>query len=198
MSLEANKFLGRLYGEAVADQQRQDEQIRRKIKGQKEVQEVVADVDLSQRDYQFFRRILNNISFELYQVQTSIAEDDDDALTEYLANVISDWNNLVSALSRIKYKNLKYADRTKVYNDIKEIRPTLSQISGQLMRKAGINDKFEALQVRIDNIISQIDKDVYDQVSYPLKEQVGLLNVDDDEGEEDDDEEGEEDDDEEN
>ena len=53
--LEANKFLGRLYGEAVADQQRQDRQILQKIKGRKEVQEVVSDLDLSQRDYNFFK-----------------------------------------------------------------------------------------------------------------------------------------------
>lgn len=204
MSLEANRFLGRLYGEAVADQQRQDRQILQKIKGRKEVQEVVADLDLSQRDYNFFRRLLNNLSFEIYKTQSALAEDNDTALTESLANLVSDWNNLVSALARIKYNKLKYADKIKVYNDIKEIRPSLSQISDLLTGKAAVDDKFEALKDRIDKIIMQIDRDMYDQISYPLKEQVALLDYkepeeddedDEDEGDEEDDEEGEDEDD---
>ena len=190
--LEANKFLGRLYGEAVADQQRQDRQILQKIKGRKEVQEVVSDLDLSQRDYNFFKRLLNNLSFEIYKTQSALAEDNDTALTESLANLVSDWNNLVTALSRIKYNKLKYADKIKVYNDIKEIRPSLSLISDRLTGKAAVDDKFEALKDRIDKIIMKIDRDMYDQISYPLKEQVALLDYNEPEEDDEDDEEGDE------
>jgi hypothetical protein len=175
MSLEANKFLGRLYGEAVQDQQRQ-RGIIKKIEGINKDELIMPDLDLSIQDYNFFRRLLNNISSDIYQIQSSFAEDDDSAITESISNLISKWNFLVTGLAKIKYKQLKFSDKTRVYNDIKEVRPSLSQISNLLIAKAAVDGKFNGLKTRIDNILSQIDSDRYDQVSYPLAEQVDLLN----------------------
>jgi hypothetical protein len=175
MSLEANKFLGRLYGEAIADQQRQKEVIKR-IEGlNKDKMGIMPDLDLSIQDYNFFRRLLNNVAGDIYQIQSAFAEDIDDQIAEAVSNLISKWNFLVTALAKIKYKELKFSDKTRVYNDIKEVRPSLSQISNKLIAKAAADDKFEGLKTRIDTIISQIDSDRFDQVSYPLSEQVELL-----------------------
>jgi len=198
MSLEANKFLSRLYGEAVADQQRQNKEVKEKVKqvALREVGEVMATKEMSSRDYNFFKRLINNISYEIYQVLQAVADDNINKLFELTSNVISDWNNIVSALSRLKYNYLRPQDKSKVKGDLDELKPSLQQLSSRFQQLAINDNKFSALGERIDNIISQININIYDQVSYPLKESVQLLEEpEEDEPEEDEEEEdGEEED----
>jgi len=198
MSLEANKFLSRLYGEAVADQQRQNKEVKEKVKqvALREVGEVMATKEMSSRDYNFFKRLINNISYEIYQVLQAVADDNINKLFELTSNVISDWNNIVSALSRLKYNSLRPQDKSKVKGDLDELKPSLQQLSSRFQQLAINDNKFSALGERIDNIISQININIYDQVSYPLKESVQLLEEpEEDEPEEDEEEEdGEEED----
>jgi hypothetical protein len=178
MSLEANKFLSRIYGEAVSDQNRQDEIIKKiKVLNESKSQLITGDLSLDVIDYNFFRRILNNVSSDIFAIQNDFVEDNDDTIVEDVSKLIRNWNFTVTALSKIKYNNLKYVDHLKIYNDIKEIQPSLIQISNLLIAKAATDSKFEGLKTRIDNIISQINSDIYDQVSYPLKEQVDQLVV---------------------
>jgi len=178
MSLEANKFLSRIYGEAVADQNRQDDVIKKiKSLNESKSQLITGDLGLDVSDYNFFRRKLNNVSSDIFAIQNDFAENNDDAIVEDISKLIRNWNFTVTALAKIKYNNLKYVDHYKVYNDIKEIIPSLTQISNLLIAKAATDNKFKGLKTRIDNIISQINSDVYDQVSYPLKEQADLLVV---------------------
>ena len=198
MSLEANKFLSRLYGEAVADQQRQNKEVKEKVKqvALREVGEVMATKEMSSRDYNFFKRLINNISYEIYQALQAVADDNINKLFELTSNVISDWNNIVSALSRLKYNSLRPQDKSKVKGDLDELKPSLQQLSSRFQQLAINDNKFSALGERIDNIISQININIYDQVSYPLKESVQLLEEpEEDEPEEDEEEEdGEEED----
>ena len=198
MSLEANKFLSRLYGEAVADQQRQNKEVKEKVKqvALREVGEVMATKEMSSRDYNFFKRLINNISYEIYQVLQAVADDNINKLFELTSNVISDWNNIVFALSRLKYNSLRPQDKSKVKGDLDELKPSLQQLSSRFQQLAINDNKFSALGERIDNIISQININIYDQVSYPLKESVQLLEEpEEDEPEEDEEEEdGEEED----
>ncbi len=77
--LEANKFLGRLYGESVADQMRDDEKIRQAIKGKKEIQEVLETKQLKELDFQKFRRTYNlfikDVDYALNTVSTYVPGD---------------------------------------------------------------------------------------------------------------------------
>jgi hypothetical protein len=193
MSLEANKFLSRLYGEAVANQQGQDREIKEKVKqvALREVGKVMADVDMSQQDYQFFRRKLNDFSYDLFNIQSVIAENIPSMIIQSVANAISHWNQLVSSLARLKYNKLKFSDKTIVKNNLNELKPTLSQISSQLDRLGVDDDTFSNLQKPIDKILLQINSDNFDQVSYPLKEEVDLLEDDEEEEDEEDEDEDE-------
>jgi len=177
MSLEANKFLGRLYGEAIRRQMAQDEEISNKIKsrGKKEVVEVLATKEMDKRDYQFFLRLISNIGYEIYQALHSAEEGMDAGLVESIANIISDWNNIISALSRLKYNSLNPSDKAKVYNNLKELKPSLEQISARLAHLAVGDNVYNGLKDKIDLIIRQINENVFDQVSYPLKEEVAEL-----------------------
>lgn len=191
MSLEANRFLKNLYGEAIANQQNQDREIRERVKqvASREIGEVMADVDMSQKDYQFFRRKLNNFSYDLFNIQSVIAEQlPSSVIIQAVANTISHWNQLVSSLARLKFNKLKFSDKTIVKNNLNELKPTLTQVSSQLARLGDANVVFTNLQKPIDNILSQIDSERFDQVSYPFKEEVEQLQDDDEEEDGDEDE----------
>jgi len=196
MSLEVNRFLKNLYGEAIANQQNQDREIRERVKqvALREIGEVMADVDMSQKDYQFFRRKLNDFSYDLFNIQSVIAEQSPSSvIIQAVANTISHWNQLVSSLARLKFNKLKFSDKTIVKNNLNELKPTLTQISSQLARLGAADDVFTNLQKPIDNILLQIDSERFDQVSYPFKEEVEQLQDDDEEGDEDEDDDEDED-----
>ena len=105
---------------------------------------------------------------------------------ESVSNIISDWNLFVSTLSKIKYIQLLPNIRQQLYDDIKEIKPSLLLLVQHIKDLINImgDDDYMGLDDRISNIISQIDADIYSSVSYPLKEIVLELDQPDDEEEE--------------
>jgi len=170
MSLEANKFLGRLYGEAVANQQRQDEEIRQAIKGRKEVQEVLETKQLKEVDFQRFRRTYNafivTVNDALNTTKNYVPTGD---ITQELKalNKVSDlalaWNNVVISLSIMGYKNLEQKDKTKIYAILKSMRGNLDSILLYLSDGRFVDSNQE--QKVLNQIIGQLDTNIYDQIS---------------------------------
>jgi len=200
MSLEANKFLGRLYGEAVANQQRQDREVREKVKqvSLNEIGEVVATKQLNQRDYQFFKRLLNSVAYEVFQVNNIIGKNGDKLnILNKIADIISDWNNVVAGLSRVKYNSLIASDKNKVDNDLKEIVPSLSQLKQRLTDLSAIDPEFKSSLDVITKIINQIESSEFKQtgtfetISYPLDDLTKDIEEDEEDEEEGDEEEEE-------
>jgi hypothetical protein len=198
MSLEANKFLGRLYGEAVANQQRQDREVKEKVKqvSLNEIGEVVATKQLNQRDYQFFKRLLNSVAYEVFQVNNIIGKNGDKLnILNKIADIISDWNNVVAGLSRVKYNSLIASDKNKVDNDLKEIVPSLSQLKQRLTDASAIDPEFKSSLDVITKIIDQIKSSDFKQsgtfetISYPLDDFIKNIE-EDEEGEGEDEEQG--------
>jgi hypothetical protein len=170
MSLEANKFLGRLYGEAVANQQRQDEEIRQAIKGRKEVQEVLETKQLKELDFQKFRRTYNefikDVDYALNVIENYVPTGD--ATEEFnTLNKISDlamsWNNVVISLSIMGYKNLEQKDKTKIYEILKSMRGSLETLL-QYITDGRFVDSNQQQKV-LNQIIGQLNTNIYDQIS---------------------------------
>lgn len=173
MSLEANKFLNRLYGEAIQNQQRQDDIIRNLIKGKKEIQEVEETKQLNTLDYQKFRRTFNLFSDKLYTAISKVNEyedtgdvDDSDNLFSTLQsinNLALAWNNVVISLSLLSYKTLNQNDKTKIYNIILEKKKDLVVLNNYLddPKFADTSDQKKI----VNDIIKQIDENLFDQIS---------------------------------
>jgi hypothetical protein len=201
MSLEANKFLGRLYGEAVANQQRQDREVREKVKqvSLNEIGEVMATKQLNQRDYQFFKRLLNSVAYEVFQVNNIMGKGGNKLnILSKISDIISDWNNVVAGLSRVKYNSLITSDKNKVDNDLKEIVPSLIQLQQRLTNASAIDAEFKSSLDVITKIINQIQSSEFKQtgtfetISYPLDDLTKDIEEDEEEDEGEDEEEDEE------
>lgn len=199
--LEANKFLGRLYGEAVANQQRQDREVREKVKqvSLNEIGEVMATKQLNQRDYQFFKRLLNSVAYEVFQVNNIMGKGGNKLnILSKISDIISDWNNVVAGLSRVKYNSLITSDKNKVDNDLKEIVPSLIQLQQRLTNASAIDAEFKSSLDVITKIINQIQSSEFKQtgtfetISYPLDDLTKDIEEDEEEDEGEDEEEDEE------
>jgi hypothetical protein len=174
MSLEANKFIfDKINKQAVENEMNIHNDIVRKIKKAqlKEKQEIEETTELDQKAYNLFLDEANDFAFELNnsleKAQVNKLKDDEKA---HLPTLISDYNNLVLVLSRIKYKSLKINDKRKIDNRLNEYLPSLNLLSEMLNRSAKPPDEnyFLNYKIKIDQIIRQINEKIFDQVSYPL------------------------------
>jgi hypothetical protein len=174
MSLEANKFLyDKINKQAVENEMNVHNDIVRKIKRAqlKEKQEIEAEEPISQKEYNFFLKKANDFAFSLFQIIDSINNENfEDKEGLMISDLIKNYNELVITLSRIKYKSLNTNDKQKIYNRIKEFLPNLNLISNTLNMLAipPNENKFLNYKLKIDQIIRQINENLFDQVSFPL------------------------------
>jgi hypothetical protein len=145
----------------------------RKIKAAqlREKQEIQETISLEQKDFNLFLKKANDFAYSLFEIIQQINDTTfENDIDKTFPDLISDYNNLVITLSRIKYNNLEVSDKRKVYERIREFLPSLKLISEELNLFAvpPNEEEFLNMKIKIDTIIRQINENVFDQISYPL------------------------------
>lgn len=183
MSLEANRFLGRLTGEAVEDQNRQQIELINKIKaqGQHDLDRMPTK-ELDDISYQKFRRtlglIIKQINVASERLQDFLANPGDDekeynALTD-ISNIVSVWNEMTVSLSLLGYNNLRPVDKQKINDDINKLRPYLERLRTRLdpndLNFANFTDieLLRNIHRSIVDMIEELDSKIFKPISVPV------------------------------
>lgn len=172
MNLEANKFLNRLYNEANDRERSQNLDIIDKIKriGKQQIEEVTASQDIDIKNYEYFQKMLSILSYQIYRGLTTILNNDKIAFQESYAKIIAAWNNLISSLIMLNYQTLSKKDKYKVNNSIFEIKSSITSLLEYVKQLSLTNDNYDILKIPLNNMLTQIESQIYQQVSYPSKE----------------------------
>ena len=156
-----------LVAEASNEDIKRNKEVEQFLKNKYQAKEDLKTTEnLNKKDFNFFIRMLNRVSYELYNLNASIATDDLEKINNSALNLISDFNNLVVGLSKIKYNSLNYIDHQTIRNKLNTLLPSLEKILNPTYTNELFSQVYGGI---ISDMINMIKVDVYDTVSYPLQ-----------------------------
>lgn len=185
MSLEANKFLGRLSDESVEDQRRIHYDVLKKIKErekEEKEEEVKATKYLDEYSFQRFKRSVGVVILNMNEASEYLAEgsavgataSDERLALEGASDIITVWNNVVISLGILGYKKLFPTDKKKVDDVLNSLLPQLNVILEKV--KSAKNsyvhvpsqNTFDVVISALDDVITQIQSKNFKSVPYPI------------------------------